>query len=59
VNEAARLCEMAKKHSDRLLASDVALTRAAVAEARHWTLGEDVTLRGRRSATRLATAASR
>ena len=58
VNEAARLCDMAKKHPERLLASDVALSRAAVAEAQHWTLGEGVTLRGRSSATRLATAAS-
>ena len=57
VNEAARLCELAKKHPERLLASDVALAHAAEAEARHWTLGEGVTLRGRSAATRLATSA--
>jgi adenylate cyclase len=58
VNEAARLCDLAKRRPERLLASDVALAKAAMAEARHWTLGEDITLRGRSSATRLATAAS-
>jgi adenylate cyclase len=58
VNEAARLCELAKARPERLLASEAAVRRAAGAEAAHWTVGEAVTLRGREAATRLATAAA-
>jgi adenylate cyclase len=54
VNEAARLCELAKERPGRLLTSDAALTRAGGAEARHWELGDSLVLRGRDSATRLA-----
>jgi adenylate cyclase len=55
VNEAARLCELAKEKPERLLASEAALQRAESAEAQHWSLGEAVTLRGRDQPTRLAT----
>jgi len=56
VNEAARLCELAKDRPDRLLASEAALERAASPEAAMWSLGDAVTLRGRDEPTRLATA---
>jgi adenylate cyclase len=55
INEAARLCELAKRRPERLLASEAALTRASGQEARRWSLGEAVTLRGRSAETRLAT----
>ena len=59
VNEAARLCELAKQRPQRLVASDAAVARAGAAEARHWSLGDTVVLRGRDAPTRLATAAGR
>jgi adenylate cyclase len=55
VNEGARLCELAKKRPERLLASEAALRSAADGEANRWALGDAVTLRGRPEATRLAT----
>jgi len=55
VNEAARLCELAKGRPGRLLASQAVLEAAASsAEAANWSLGEEVVLRGRRRPTRLA-----
>ena len=57
VNEAARLCEMAKEHPERLLASEAAVERAGGGEAGRWSLGEPIVLRGRDEATRLATVA--
>ena len=57
VNEAARLCELAKKRPERVLASDSALERAGQEETGQWALGEQVTLRGRELPTRLATVA--
>jgi adenylate cyclase len=59
VNEAARLCELAKKRPERLLASDAALVRASPTEREHWGLGEEVELRGRSDPTRLATVSGR
>jgi adenylate cyclase len=53
VNEAARLTELAKTRPDRLLASSVALDRAAPEEAAHWRLDGALTLRGRSKPTRL------
>ncbi|MEV6279955.1 adenylate/guanylate cyclase domain-containing protein [Nocardia sp. NPDC051832] len=53
VNEAARLCELAKQDS-LLLTSDKTVTAADPAEAEHWQLGESVALRGRLAPTRLA-----
>jgi adenylate cyclase len=55
VNEAARLCELAKRRPERVLASDAALERACDGEAARWSLGEEVELRGRGAPTRLAT----
>src|SRR5205823_2935825 len=57
VNEAARLCELAKSRPERVLASDAALERASEAESGAWRLGDAVTLRGRDAETRLATLA--
>jgi adenylate cyclase len=55
VNEAARLCELAKKRPERVLASDAALERSGQQEGGRWSLGEEVELRGRAAPTRLAT----
>jgi adenylate cyclase len=57
VNEAARLCELAKQKPERLLASEAAVELVAGPEVTQWTLGEDIVLRGRNAATKLATAA--
>jgi len=54
VNEAARLTELAKSRPSRALASESIVRRAADREARRWTLGEPVVLRGRPEATRVA-----
>jgi adenylate cyclase len=56
VNEAARLCELAKKHEGRVLASTCALERAGEEEAGRWqATGEPVKLRGRSEETQPAT----
>lgn len=47
VNEAARLTELAKNAPDGVLASGVAVAASDPTEARHWTAGDEVTLRGR------------
>ena len=54
VNEAARLCELAKESPDRVLTSGRALAAATGAEAGHWEAGEAVMLRGRTELTTLA-----
>jgi adenylate cyclase len=54
VNEAARLTELAKQQPGRVLASEATLRAARDGEERHWSLGDEVTLRGRSRATRLA-----
>ena len=54
VNEAARLCELAKSHPGRLLATADTVQGASEKERAHWTLGETVTLRGHAQPTRLA-----
>jgi adenylate cyclase len=63
VNEAARLTELAKSAPWRVLAAERALAMAGAeadgtdgvsGEAGRWTLGEEVTLRGRDHPTRLA-----
>jgi adenylate cyclase len=55
VNEAARLCELAKNEPGRLLASSDAVNAASESERAHWSLGQTVTLRGHEHPTRLAT----
>jgi adenylate cyclase len=54
VNEAARLCELAKSRSSRLLATADAIEGASENERARWSLGETVTLRGYERPTRLA-----
>jgi adenylate cyclase len=54
VNEAARLTELAKDHTPHVLASGATAERAGDDEAGRWSLGDEVTLRGRPAATRLA-----
>ena len=54
VNEAARLCELAKDTASRLLASSDAVSNASDGERAHWSLGDTVTLRGYDEPTRLA-----
>lgn len=54
VNEAARLCELAKSHPSRLLATGEALEGASENERGRWSLGDTVTLRGHERPTRLA-----
>ena len=57
VNEAARLCELAKSHSDRILATEDAVQGASENERARWSLGDTVTLRGHDHPTRLASLA--
>jgi adenylate cyclase len=58
VNEAARLSELAKSASGRLVASMKAVAEAGPAEAEHWSVGDEVVVRGRTSPTRLAVPAA-
>jgi adenylate cyclase len=57
VNEAARLCELAKSHSGRILATENTVQGASESERARWSLGETVTLRGHDQPTRLASPA--
>ena len=54
VNEASRLCELAKRRNERLLAASGVLERARSAEAERWAQCDEVVLRGRRTPTRVA-----
>jgi adenylate cyclase len=54
VNEAARLCELAKDADGHLLASADAVSNASEDEREKWSLGDTVTLRGHDEPTRLA-----
>jgi adenylate cyclase len=54
VNEAARLCELAKAHAERVIASAATLEAAGPEEVANWRLGEQVALRGRAAETTLA-----
>jgi adenylate cyclase len=58
VNEAARLCELAKSYPGRLLATADTLQRASESECARWSLGEIVTLRGYHQPTQLASPAA-
>jgi adenylate cyclase len=57
VNEASRLCELAKRRPERLLASGAIVGRAGDDERGNWRVGEAVTLRGRAAPTPVAVAA--
>lgn len=54
VNEAARLCELAKTAPGKILASSETVRGASPQEQRLWTFGETVTLRGLDEPTLLA-----
>ena len=54
VNEAARLCDLAKERNCRVFVAERAVTAASEEEQRRWELGEEVELRGRTEPTRLA-----
>jgi adenylate cyclase len=54
VNEAARLCDLAKQHPGRVLASEAALQRSRNTERDEWSVGESTVLRGRDEPTGLA-----
>jgi adenylate cyclase len=58
VNEAARLCDLAKTIPGRVVAAEVSRQAAGRAEAERWSLGDEVVLRGRLEPTRLATPSS-
>jgi adenylate cyclase len=47
VNEAARLCELAKRSPERVHASEAVLRRSGAGEAERWELRDSVVLRGR------------
>ncbi len=57
VNEAARLCELAKSYPGRLLATAEAVQGASEEESARWSLGETVILRGHEEPTQLASPA--
>jgi adenylate cyclase len=54
VNEAARLCELAKRRPERLLASQAVLRRASSDEAALWEVRDSIVLRGRGESTEVA-----
>src|SRR5271163_1001319 len=54
VNEAARLCELAKSHPGRILSTEDTVHGASKNECARWSLGDSVTLRGHDHPTRLA-----
>jgi adenylate cyclase len=54
VNEAARLCDLAKERGQTVLASEAALARAAESERAAWDGGDRAVLRGRGVTTGLA-----
>lgn len=57
VNEAARLCELAKSRPGKLLTSEQTLEGAGEEESARWTLGRSVKLRGHDQRTKLASPA--
>lgn len=58
VNEAARLTELSKSYEPMILASADVLRAAGTKERENWSIGDEVTLRGRTKPTRLARPAS-
>ncbi len=54
VNEAARLCDLAKQRAENVIASESALHRAAGDEGESWSVTDRTVLRGRLEATGLA-----
>ena len=58
VNEAARLCDLAKRRPERVVASAAILRRAKAGESARWLDDGEVVLRGRTTPTKLAVPAS-
>jgi adenylate cyclase len=58
VNEASRLCDLAKRRSSRVVASAAIIDRAWKGESARWLDDGEVVLRGRTTPTRLAVPAS-
>ncbi|HEX8084158.1 MAG TPA: adenylate/guanylate cyclase domain-containing protein [Solirubrobacteraceae bacterium] len=58
VNEAARLCDLAKRREARVVASEAIVERARKGEAARWLGDGEVVLRGRTTPTKLAVPAS-
>jgi adenylate cyclase len=54
VNEASRLCDLAKERPSRLLASSVTVANASEKERARWSLADTVSLRGLDQPTQLA-----
>jgi adenylate cyclase len=54
VNQAARLTELAKERTERVLASEEALAQAGEEESARWQMCDELTLRGRARPTRVA-----
>ena len=54
VNEAARLCELAKRRPERVVVSESIVERAGEREAARWATDGEVLLRGRTAPTKLA-----
>ena len=54
VNEAARLCDLAKRRPERVVASETILARAGETESARWAPDGEVVLRGRTTPTGLA-----
>jgi adenylate cyclase len=57
VNEAARLCELAKSRPGRLLATADTVQGASEKESARWSLDDTVTLRGHDNPVQLASPA--
>jgi adenylate cyclase len=53
VNEAARLCELAKRRDERVVASEAILARSRNGESERWRGCDEVVLRGRRRPTKV------
>jgi adenylate cyclase len=58
VNEAARLCDLAKRREERVVASAAILARARKGESARWVDDGEVVLRGRTAPTKLAVPAA-
>ncbi|OBK87283.1 hypothetical protein A5649_18255 [Mycolicibacter heraklionensis] len=54
VNEAARLCELAKTHPVPLLTTAKTMYAASISEQAHWVVGDSIVLRGYEAPTVLA-----
>ena len=58
VNEAARLCDLAKRRPERVVVSAAILRRARAGESARWIGDGEIVLRGRTTPTKLAVPAA-